>query len=886
MISKIKIFLHKIKTLLKIFIKPLLSRVKSGTLRRRSRYARYYKRLRINKNIVIYESFFGRGMLCNPYAIFLYLLTEKKYSNLTHVWVLDDLDNHKELIARYSRYKNVKFIKYQSRQYLKYLCRAKYLVNNGTFPSYFTKKEGQIYINTWHGVPLKKMGFDMPNGSIESSNTIRNFLHTDYLLSTSPILTKMYLDAYKLKGIYQGEIIESGYPRLDLLKNTKTDEIFTVLRKSGVVIQKNKKLILYAPTWRGASFGNVIKDIENYIQFKAYFDSHVDTKEYQLLIKVHQSVYEKIKSDIDSIDYMIPANIDANELMSITDILISDFSSIFFDFLATNKPIIFYIPDAEDYQSVRGTNYSLDSLPGSVVSDLPELCDIIKQKNYRTCEYEKYQQLKSLCCNYDIGNISAQVVDYIWGHKDGAIKKISCLNDKKKIFITRARMRVNGMSTSLLNLLNAIDYDQYDVSVQVAKPVDNMERRLIEQINKNVRVFVRNSTMNVTYWQDCCQYISSNYGCKGIYKPFYNESIFAREFKRSYGDAHFDYVLDFDGYNTYFSLIHLHKGSKNGIWLHNDMEAEREIKFPWLKRQFEIYPRYDFLISCSKEVMKVNREKLATPDTFNKFVYTKNQIDIKRIQRLLALSETVEINGNVYCAAMEILDDGLVKAKLIPLNPKRINPVYINQEQYNFLHISNYNEATVKDALLTKDKSGSNKLIRFITVGRFSPEKNHKNLIDAFANFIKDGNNVMLYIVGDGLLKKKMAKQIEKLNMGSRIILTGNIENPFALMKMCDCFILPSLHEGQPMVINEARIVGLPIIVSEFSSVKGSIIPNGQYMIGTSVDEIVRGLNAFVNGQVPDCYDFDAEKYNKEAYEEFLCAINEHDYPVNNEEYA
>ena len=68
------------------------------------------------------------------------------------------------------------------------------------------------------------MGFDMPNGQVESSNTIRNLIATDYLLSTGPILTKMYTDSYKLKGIYEGVILDSGYPRLDLLKTTDREE--------------------------------------------------------------------------------------------------------------------------------------------------------------------------------------------------------------------------------------------------------------------------------------------------------------------------------------------------------------------------------------------------------------------------------------------------------------------------------------------------------------------------------------------------------------------------------------------------------------------------------------------------------------------------------------
>ena len=98
-------------------------------------------------------------------------------------------------------------------------------MNNVTFPAYFTKKEGQIYVNTWHGIPLKHLGYDMPNGNVEVSNTVRNFLHTDYLISASPFLTEVYKYAYKMDNIYNGKIIEEGYPRLDILFRFSREDI-------------------------------------------------------------------------------------------------------------------------------------------------------------------------------------------------------------------------------------------------------------------------------------------------------------------------------------------------------------------------------------------------------------------------------------------------------------------------------------------------------------------------------------------------------------------------------------------------------------------------------------------------------------------------------------
>ena len=111
--------------------------------------------------------------------------------------------------------------------------------------------------------------------------------------------------------------------------------------------------------------------------------------------------------------------------------------------------------------------------------------------------------------------------------------------------------------------------------------------------------------------------------------------------------------------------------------------------------------------------------------------------------------------------------------------------------------------------------------------------------------------------MGDGPLKGKLSKLIRELGLDGRVILAGNVKNPFAVMKHCDCFVLPSLHEGQPMVI----------------SVSGVSIENGQYLIGKDADDIYGGLKAYIGGKVLTDYVFDVSRYNREAYKEFLSAL-------------
>ena len=100
---------------------------------------------------------------------------------------------------------NVKFIKFQSVEYREYLATAKYLINNVSFPGYFTKRKEQIFVDTWHGIPLKTIGFDIPAGKVSAGNTVRNFLAADYLIAPNHFMTEIYENAFKMKNLYPGK---------------------------------------------------------------------------------------------------------------------------------------------------------------------------------------------------------------------------------------------------------------------------------------------------------------------------------------------------------------------------------------------------------------------------------------------------------------------------------------------------------------------------------------------------------------------------------------------------------------------------------------------------------------------------------------------------------
>lgn len=849
----------KIGLALSVFIDPLRNYCASPMKRRNVRYARYYKHKSVKKKVILYEAFYGRGMLCGPYALFQELMKHPVYRKYRHIWVLDDLNQHSDLIQKY-KHSNVSFVTYGSKEYLKYLASAGYLINNSTFPGFFLKKEGQIYINTWHGIPLKTLGYDEPTGTLAASNTARNFLHADYLIAANPFMTDIYRRAYRQEGISQAKIIEEGYPRLDTLVNEDRENIYGELERQGVSVDPNKKIILYAPTWRGDTFAKPDLSTDEFVRLKEVLEKTIDTDTYQILVKVHQAVYSRIREKLEEFPYIVPATMDANVILGITDILISDFSSIYFDYLATGRPVLFYIPDMEEYSEKRGTYFGIEELPGPNTGNLEELGDWINRIDTVFADNrERYDRVRNWCCDYDkIGTISKKIIQAVFEGKTEDVRILGCGTEKKNVLISRGPMMVNGMSTALINLLNQFDYDQYDVTVLVAAPANQREREQILRLdeNKNVRVLVRPNVLTITTTEDVRNnfYTQSN-PIKILSPMMYSEKIYSREFRRLFGESKFDYIIDYDGYGIFYATVCLaQKGAQTYVWLHNDMFSEYEMKYHWLKRTFFAYKRFDYLVSCSQQIMETNRKKLAGYVPEDKFRYAKNCADFEKVKNGSRMGQIV-YNGNTYYSFSDT-DHSVTNMKLIPLQPETL---------------TEWGEGTVDfRSVHAKEDNG---IIRFATVGRLSVEKNQAALIRAFARLIEERQDVMLFVIGDGPERENLHNLVRQLKVQDHVILTGNLSNPFGLLNQCDCFVLPSLHEGQPLVVFEARALHMPIILSRFSSVGGSVMENGQYLVDMDEGSIYGGLHAYLAGEVPCEYVFDDAAYNREAYAEFEAAV-------------
>ena len=251
----------------------------------------------LRSRTVLYESFSGNGALCNPEALFRYLLDAPDMADLRHVWALDELEKHQPLLDEFAGHPRVSFVQQHSAEYFEALATSAYLFNNATFGSEFVKRPDQVYVNTWHGVPLKHMGYDVAEGGAGSRNILRNFVAADYLLSANAFMTDtMYREAFRLQGIYRGTIIEEGHPRTDHqhAAEAQPGPVLEDLAAAGLDL-RGRSVILYAPTWKGASFHDPQVNANQLVAVATRLQKRVDSDRYVVLLKVHQSIHDAMR---------------------------------------------------------------------------------------------------------------------------------------------------------------------------------------------------------------------------------------------------------------------------------------------------------------------------------------------------------------------------------------------------------------------------------------------------------------------------------------------------------------------------------------------------------------------------------------------------------------
>ena len=375
----------------------------------RIRTAIYYKifnKKEIRNNQIVFCSFKGDYYSDSPKYLYEYL-NENYNDKYDFIWVLN---NRKVKIPG-----NPKIVKRFSLDYYREVARSKYWVINGRQTDVLEKRNGQEIISTWHGTPLKKLGLDI--GDVYTRNPMikQSYIDIsrkwDYLISPNRYTTDILKSAFG----YQKEIFETGYPRNDILYNADDEKIAQV--KSTLNIPKDKKVILYAPTWRDDEFEEN-GDIRFELKLELDKLKRELGDEYIILIRTHYFVADKIDlKGADDFVINVSKYDDIAELYLISDILITDYSSVFFDYANLKRPILYYTYDLEKYENVlRGFYIDIhEDVPGPLLKTTDEVIDAIKNIESLKAEYQdKYDAFYERFCSIEDGNASKRIVEKVW----------------------------------------------------------------------------------------------------------------------------------------------------------------------------------------------------------------------------------------------------------------------------------------------------------------------------------------------------------------------------------------------------------------------------------------------------------------------------------------
>ena len=324
--------------------------------------------VRIDPKLILFNSFGGRKYNDSPKIIFEYMISQESYKNLIFVWAFDrpgDFDIPK-----------AKKIKIDSWKYFITALKAKYWISSVNIERGLKfKKKNTIYLNSWHGAGTKKIG-----------NAVDGRKDFDY----SNVNVMLVQSHYEM-GIFKQDFLVreqnfllSGFPRGDELFHTSVNQIKAY--KEALNIPKEKKVILYAPTWRESTNRGISYDLKPPIHIEKWQEKLQD--DYVVLFRTHAFTTKVMNLHFNDFIRDTSSYDNLNHLLLIADILITDYSTIVFDFSILEKPFLCFGYDYDEYKRERGFYIDLEEeYPLGVQNNEDEILDLILNMNYQAqCE--------------------------------------------------------------------------------------------------------------------------------------------------------------------------------------------------------------------------------------------------------------------------------------------------------------------------------------------------------------------------------------------------------------------------------------------------------------------------------------------------------------------
>jgi CDP-glycerol glycerophosphotransferase len=356
-------------------------------------YYHVQRRLPLDEHLAVYASYWYRGVACNPAAI--YQAARDLAPAVRGVWVVDRAHRH-TLPAGTSH------VVSGTPAYFRALARARYLVNNVNFPDFVVKRRGSVHLQTHHGTPVKVMGLEQgafPIGAqgMNLTTLMRRCDRWDYSLSSNAHTTEVWARAYPGTG----ETLEYGYPRNDRLALAEPAEITAARAELGA---DGRTVVLYAPTFR--EYAAQPPDL-----LDAAHLADALGPDFLLLVRSH---YLRPETPVPLHPRVrdVTEHPSIEDLLLASDILVTDYSSVMFDYAVLDRPIIIYAPDWDAYRRTRGVTFDLlAEPPGAVATTQADLVDaFITGEVYSELATKARANFRERFCYLDDGRSADRVV--------------------------------------------------------------------------------------------------------------------------------------------------------------------------------------------------------------------------------------------------------------------------------------------------------------------------------------------------------------------------------------------------------------------------------------------------------------------------------------------
>lgn len=375
-------------------------------------YLKYYQEP-IDESLILLEAGQGKNINGNMFAILREIWENPRWRGLKTAFVVTrgTLEAARERFAFY--HMEPELVVRNSERYCRLLATARYLLTDNSFPPFFLKREGQIYLNTWHGTPLKTLGKSDIANATSMANLQKNYLMSDYALFPNEFTRDVFMKDYMLENLYRGQVVLCDYPRNSIFLNT---EYAVSLRKT--LGLEGKQLIAYMPTWRGA---NRKAEISRQKQILEEYFSCIDQ-----LLEDDQIFYVNLHflvgNTMDFQEYAhirpFPPEYETYDFLSVCDMLVTDYSSVFFDFAVTGRKIILFPYDLEEYMENRGTYFPIQKLPFPIVYDGEALAAEIGRRD----QIPDRKEFLDTYCAYRDPRVPERILELLTEGRSGAVK--------------------------------------------------------------------------------------------------------------------------------------------------------------------------------------------------------------------------------------------------------------------------------------------------------------------------------------------------------------------------------------------------------------------------------------------------------------------------------